>query len=58
MALAMRGEADRDALIRFVDTADVPASWRTGPLKVTIGGDPRPEPEEQPKKLRKGKPKG
>ena len=42
MALAMRGDADRDALIKYADSADVPASWRSGPLKVTLGGDTLP----------------
>ena len=53
MALAMRGDADRDALIRYADAADVPASWRSGPLKVTLGGDTVPPKSPQKKPGRK-----
>ena len=39
MALAVRGEADREALIDYVDNLEVPSTWREGGLKVHLGGN-------------------
>ena len=57
MAFAMRGAADRDTLSRYVESQDVPASWREGALKVTLGGNTVASSEADDKSATARKPK-